>query len=257
MNGESPLVSVITIVYNGEKHLLGCINSVKNQGYQNYEHIIVDGNSKDNTLSLLKASLHDRMRYISESDEGISDAFNKGVRLAKGEIIAILNVDDLFDNNTIINLVNFYLNNGAKSGLYYGDITYFNGEISYHLKSDITKIWKYMSLFHPSCFVTRDVYEQYGYFDVNFKYAMDCELIHRFISHSVEFFYVQDLNVNFRLDGHSDKSYKKSLREFYESSRKYNYKPSLEFYYRWSLFKKIILKSPLGKYLQPVYRRFA
>ena len=91
-----PFVSIITIVYNGEKHLERCINSVVNQEFTNYEHILIDGGSNDNSVSIAKTFENHFTVIISEKDKGISDAFNKGLKLVRGEYVAFLNADDWY-----------------------------------------------------------------------------------------------------------------------------------------------------------------
>src|SRR5258705_5340519 len=101
----TPLVSIITIVYNGEKYIEDSIRSVINQSYKNIEYIIIDGGSSDNTVSIIKKYEKQIAFWISEKDKGISDAFNKGIAKATGEIIGILNSDDWYERDTVAKAV--------------------------------------------------------------------------------------------------------------------------------------------------------
>ena len=105
MDKRKPLVSIVTIVYNGEKHLEQTIQSVLNQTYSNIEYIIIDGGSKDNTINIIE-KYSDRLAYwISEKDNGISDAFNKGIAKSTGEIVGLINADDWYDFDAIKHVV--------------------------------------------------------------------------------------------------------------------------------------------------------
>ena len=157
---SNPLVSIITIIYNGDKYLKKCMDSIKNQSYKNIEYIIIDGGSTDNSLNIVKSYGELVNVLVSEKDRGISDAFNKGIARATGKIIGILNSDDYFNDDTIEKVVSFYNSENQESGIYFGDIRYFDDTMSYIRISDLSKMWKYMSLNHPSVFVTSDVYKK-------------------------------------------------------------------------------------------------
>jgi len=98
---HSPLISIITVVLNGEKFLEGAIKSVLSQTYQNFEYIIIDGGSYDRSIEIIKKYANEKTFWISEPDKGISDAFNKGISKARGEVIGLLNYDDWYEKNTL------------------------------------------------------------------------------------------------------------------------------------------------------------
>ena len=102
---QTPLISIITVVYNGEQHIQQTINSIKHQTYKNIEHIIIDGNSSDGTLDIIKKN-KSVSKYISEPDRGIYDAMNKGINIASGELIGILNSDDWYELSAVEIVVN-------------------------------------------------------------------------------------------------------------------------------------------------------
>ena len=119
MQLNSPLVSIITVSYNSERFIEHNILSVLKQDYPNIEHIIIDGNSSDKTVEIIEK--YNKIKYISESDNGITDAYNKGIKLSSGSIISFLNSDDVFyDNKAIINIVNA-MHENPSVGIVFGD----------------------------------------------------------------------------------------------------------------------------------------
>ena len=117
-------ISIITVVYNNEKKILDSIQSIQNQSYKNIEHIIIDGGSTDNTLKIINQNLDTNSVLLSEKDNGLYDAMNKGIKIATGNLIGILNSDDIYnDCNTIESIVNkFILDPDLK--IIYGDLVY-------------------------------------------------------------------------------------------------------------------------------------
>lgn len=177
----NPLVSIITVVYNGGQHLEGTIRSVIGQSYEPVEYIVVDGGSTDGTLDLL-AKYDDRIDYwISEPDKGISDAMNKGILLSNGELIAHLHADDFFPDPSVLSSVcSEYLRHpGAlwmTGGIHLVDP---EGKILQEIKVrkySYGKLVRGNILLHPATFVTRKAFETIGMFDVEYRYAMDYDL---------------------------------------------------------------------------------
>ena len=105
MNKQQPLVSIITIVFNGGKHLQQTIESVLGQSYSNIEYIIIDGGSKDSSVSIIEKYSAQLAYWTTEPDKGISDAFNKGIKKTKGQIIGIINADDWYEADTVQQVV--------------------------------------------------------------------------------------------------------------------------------------------------------
>ena len=245
---EKPLVSVITAVYNGEKYLEQTIKSVLLQTYENVEYIIIDGGSEDKTIDIIRAYQHGIDYWISEPDHGISEAFNKGIAASTGELIGILNSDDFYELNAIEEIVKSR-NRANNLCIYHGKMRFINGDsdISEESTPKIENIWKYMSIFHPTMFVEAKVYEKIGFYSIDFRYAMDCELVHRSLRSGVAFIYVPIIISNMRIKGLSDDNYKKSLIEFRKSVIIHNRRFWFAYYYYFScLFKKIVLKNKYG-----------
>lgn len=177
-------ISVITVCYNSATTIEKTILSMKEQTYNNIEYIIVDGNSKDKTVSIIEK--HDDVisRWISEPDKGLYDAMNKGVSMATGDLIGILNSDDTFNSNTVIEeIVNFHEENNVEASV--GNIIQHreNGKI---VRLYSSKYWKPEKLKigfmppHPSIFFKKELFDKFGNYDLGFKIGADFELITRF-----------------------------------------------------------------------------
>jgi glycosyltransferase involved in cell wall biosynthesis len=176
-----PLVSVVTVVYNGEKHIEQTIRSVLEQSYRPVEYIVVDGGSTDGTIDIL-AKYGDRIDYwISEPDKGISDAMNKGILLSTGELIAHLHADDFFANPSVLSCVcSEYLRRQGILWMTGGiNIVAREGKILEEIKArkySYKRLIRGNILLHPATFVTRQAFEKVGVFDTGYRYAMDYDL---------------------------------------------------------------------------------
>lgn len=218
MNEIQPLVSVITIVYNGEEYLEQTIKSVLNQTYSNLEYIIIDGGSKDNTLEIIQKYASHFAYWSSEPDKGISDAFNKGIANSSGEIIGLINADDWYEVDTIKKVVDAIGNNDVA----YGNLAYWkNGikEMVVHGRHDFLK--NEMTVNHPTVFVKRHCYQKYGLFDTTYKYAMDFDFLLRLKVNNLSFIYVPSVLANMRWEGLSDKNWYRACKEALAIKNKY------------------------------------
>lgn len=206
-NGEKkslenlPLVSIITVVLNGEKHLEQTINSVLTQTYDNIEYIIVDGNSKDNTIAIIKKNENKIDYWISEPDGGIYFAMNKGVDLAKGTLIGILNADDYYTPDTVKLVVDAFLK--TNSDIFHGDILFIKNQEGIRMKPDINKMYQQPSVFHPTCFVKKTVYNTIGGFNTEYKISADYDFLLRCLKKKYTFNYIPEILSHFRPGGMS------------------------------------------------------
>ena len=180
-----PKVSIITVCYNSEETIADTINSVLSQRFEDFEIIIIDGNSSDNTLEILSRFDDKRISILSENDDGIYDAMNKGLAMANGDIICILNSDDMFANNNVLtSVVNKFKTTNAD--LIYAGISYINQKkvIKFDwLPSDFVS-GSYKKGFHtphPGFFVKRKIYAAHGNFDTKLKVAADFDVMLRFM----------------------------------------------------------------------------
>jgi len=218
-------VSIITIAYNAENTIFNSLNSVFNQSYKNIEHIIIDGGSKDNTLKTCKNFPH-ISKMVSEPDKGVYDAFNKGLKLATGDIIGFLNSDDVFFNeNSVQEIVNAFSNN--ETDIVYGNLDYVNAEgkvirnwISKpYEKGLIKKAWMPA---HPTFYCKKEVYDRLGGYNDSFKIGGDFELCLRYLEvNKVPSFYLNKKLVKMLVGGISNSGlkskwtiYKEELRAF-------------------------------------------
>lgn len=198
---EELLVSVITVVYNGESSLEQTILSVIGQTYKNIEYIIVDGGSTDNTLEIIK-KYEDKIAYWrSEPDNGISDAFNKGVAFATGDIIGIINADDWYETDAVASVVAHY-----KPGLLlHGNLQYWkeNGSRGMNVTPNAALLKQEMTINHPTVFIEKQVYDKLGTFDTSYKLAMDYHLLLRIQRAGLPFIHINKTIAHMRLGGSS------------------------------------------------------
>src|SRR5687767_4293627 len=178
MDASPPLVSVITIVRNGVTTLPRAIESVLSQDYRNVDYVVVDGQSTDGTLDVLRNFSSDISLWVSEPDSGVSDAFNKGIMLSRGEIIGILNCDDWYEPGAIRKVVDAMQNSGADIAA--GKMQYWEGDRhTFTVSSDPGLLDQSMTVGHPTVFVRRSCYRQVGLYRLDFRFAMDYEWILR------------------------------------------------------------------------------
>lgn len=184
-------ISVITPTFNSEETISENVNSIINQSYKNFEHIIIDNQSSDKTLELIeslykKFNLSGKLKIISEKDNGIADAFNKGIQISGGNIIGILNCDDYYVNENVFNRILSGFNDAGvlfvHGNIFFAD-TLYGSNVRKPLLCKITKAMPYN---HPSMFFRRSVFTDYGNYDVNFKYAMDFEFISRLVKEKAD-----------------------------------------------------------------------
>lgn len=216
---KNPLISIITVVYNGDKYLQQTINSVYNQTYKNIEYIIVDGGSTDKTLSIIEHNNDKISKWISEPDKGLYDAMNKGVAMASGELIGTINSDDWYELNTVQLVVNAYLQNPSKN-IFHGQRydVFENGQKQLYNFNSSNFRFKYFSMTysHPSMFISKKVYEKINY-NIDLKLYADYQFVlTAFLQNSNQFLFIEKPLVNFRLGGISGNgSFFGELKEAY------------------------------------------
>ena len=183
-------ISIITATYNSKRTLRDTLESVLSQTFSDYEHIIIDGDSKDGTLDLIRTyspKFGDRLKVISEPDQGIYDAMNKGTQMATGDVIGILNSDDFYTSADALQVIaDTFANNDIDAT--YGDIHFVNDDdlskcVRYYSSAIFRRSFMRFGLMpaHPSFYCKKAVYEKYGSFDTSYKVAADFENLLRII----------------------------------------------------------------------------
>jgi glycosyltransferase involved in cell wall biosynthesis len=210
-------VSIITVCYNRADTIGDTFESVLSQTHSDFEYIVVDGASQDNTVEIIKQYeplLQGRMRWVSEPDKGLYDAMNKGLRMATGEFIALINSDDLIcDSHALEKVANIFQLDKTLDAVY-ANIFY----VSQKDTSKIVRTWNVgtQKLFrtgwhpaHPALYIKKDVYDKYGLFNLDYELAADFELMLRFIDrYKIKIDYIPEFFVKMRLGGETNKSLK-------------------------------------------------
>ena len=257
-------VSIITVVYNNVSTLRDTIESVLDQDYPNIEYIIVDGNSTDGTVELVRSYGGRIEKFISEPDGGLYDAINKGIRMASGEVVGLLHSDDLFYSRSAVSTIASAFKANQVDSIY-ADLHYVdkydtrrvirNWQSGDYNRGRFTTGWMPP---HPTFYVKKEVYDRLGLYDTNFKSAADYELMLRYLyKHSISTKYIPDTLVKMRVGGESNRSIKNRLRankEDFMAWKKNNLNPRFytrylkplrklpQFFPAFTLFKKLQLK---------------
>lgn len=216
---KMPTVSIITVTFNGGRTIESAIKSVLGQSYKNIEYIIIDGGSTDGTLEIV-GKYKDRIaKFVSEKDKGIYDGMNKGLNLATGDIVGILNSDDLYASDEAIRSVVEKMEE-RDADICWGDLVYVDDKntdkvLRYWHSSDYKK-GKFERGWmppHPAFFARKRAYEKYGKFDLDFKIAADYELMLRLLrKNNVKACYFPGILVKMRIGGESNKNIKNIIR---------------------------------------------
>ncbi|MDF1884415.1 glycosyltransferase [Sulfurimonas sp. SAG-AH-194-C21] len=206
-------ISVITAVYNNQNTIEDALNSVLSQTHDDVEYIVIDGNSSDDTLNIIKKYEDKIDVLVSEPDSGIYDALNKGIDKASGDIVCFLHSDDIYANEHVLTKVNALLENSHADSVY--------GDLVYVKKTNIDKVvrfWKSGEFSekklkrgwmppHPTFFVKREIYTRYGGFDTSFTIAADYDTVLRFLGvQKISTAYLPEVLIKMRLGGESNKS---------------------------------------------------
>ena len=216
-------ISIITISFNAKDTIEKTLKSVVSQSYKNIEHIIIDGGSKDNTLEICNSFSH-ILKIISEPDKGVYDAFNKGLKIATGEIVGFLNADDVFySENSVQDIADAFSNN--KADIVYGNLDYVNeeGKVIRNWTSKqyenglVKKAWMPA---HPTFYCKKVVYDRLGGYNDSFKIAGDFELCLRFLEiNNIPSFYLNKKVVKMLVGGISNSGLKSKWIIFKEELR--------------------------------------
>jgi glycosyltransferase involved in cell wall biosynthesis len=215
---DKPLITLITVVLNGAKHLEETILSVLNQTYDNVEYIVIDGRSTDGTLDIIRKYEHGIDYWVSEKDKSVYDAMNKGVVLSAGTLIAILNADDVYYQTTINNITSFFLKN-RHIDFIYGSINLvdkngmiFGCRVPHKDEKIMNFLHREIPFNHSSFFVKKNVYKSVGLYDISFKISSDYDFIIRVFKKKFGGKRINETFGAFRTDGKSS-----SIHTFFEN----------------------------------------
>lgn len=240
-------ISIITPTYNSSKTISRTIESVFSQDHKDIEYIVIDGSSNDGTQEIISSYMNKfDIKLISEKDNGIYDAMNKGISLATGDVIGILNSDDFYENDLVLSGVAKAFEDVTVDAVY-GDISYFSDDIN-----KVTRYWKtgeYKEnklnngwvIPHPSLFLRKSVYDKCGLFNLDFKIAADYEFILRLLKiHKIKVLYIPKVFVRMYNGGTSGSSLKQRMKGWrdLENSWKANNLQLPKFF----IFRRILFK---------------
>jgi len=215
-----PLVSIVTVCLNAEEHIGQAVESVLAQTYQPIEYVVVDGGSSDATLEIVRGyepRFEGQMRWVSEPDEGLYDAMNKGVGMARGELVGILNADDYYEPDAVMRAVATWQAN-PEAGVVYGDLRTIAADGVAHridTPSPVTlaMMRRRMTPYHPAMFVTAATYRQLGGYDTRYPLAADYDLVLRWAEEGVTFARIDAVVTNFSLQGESHRRVRATDRD--------------------------------------------
>jgi glycosyltransferase involved in cell wall biosynthesis len=224
---ENPLVSIVTVVRNGERHLPEAIESVLSQNYAPLEYVVIDGASTDGTVDIIRKYEDDLAYWTSEPDRGVFDAMNKGIRRSTGRLIKLLNADDRLTRNSIALAVEaFAARPTDKPVVIYGEVTMIDergmplGQLDNRRASNPVG-----AVLHPSWYVDRQIYETHGLYEQKFWIGADFEMYLRLHRRGVPFCYINEPLAEFRSGGQSGATWPaiadryRILREYFPRGR--------------------------------------
>lgn len=219
-------ISVITAVFNARDTIRDALNSVSEQDYSDIEHVVVDGASTDGTAEIIESCRSSIDVLVSERDEGIYDALNKGIAIASGDVIGFLHADDLFSDHRVLSRIAHAMADQAVDAVY-GDLNYVSRRDSQrvirHWQSGVFSkrrlSWGWMPP-HPTFYVRRRVYERLGAFDTSFRIASDYDCMLRFLAQGdIVPKYIPEVLVVMRVGGASNRSLENVLQKSCEDYR--------------------------------------
>lgn len=248
MPSQNPKISVITVCFNAAETLERTVQSVLSQTYDNFEYIIVDGKSTDGTLQIIDKYRKNITRFISEKDNGIYDAMNKGLGMATGAVIGILNADDFYEPETL-QLIAAHYQQGRN--IYHGHLQHIdqNGK-AMHVNpapKNLKQLRRGMIVNHPTVFVNREVYAELGGFSTDYRIASDWNFILKAYLAGVNFIRVDAVLSNFTHGGVSSSISDTYLKELHAIRKERGVVKSVDFFYLYDLVRFKLLGENLHR----------
>jgi len=230
---NQPLISIITVVYNGKAFLEQTIQSVISQSYKNIEYIIIDGGSTDGTVDIVKKYEDNIDYWISEKDDGIYDAMNKGIFKASGEFTAFINADDWYKEDVLTKI--------AKQIEQNSDVDFFYGDLNFIKEDGEIVLWKGnrgfkgLEIPHPTIFIRTKVLKN-NLFSMDFKIVSDAELTLKLFHRGIKSYYIDEVIANFRDGGVSSSFWVTQKENFIILSRYIGFTYAVKSFFKKSLF---------------------
>ena len=210
-------ISLITVCYNAESTINSCIQSVIRQNFNNVQYIIIDGGSTDKTINIVNNYKHFISHIVSEPDKGIYDAMNKGIKLATGDVVGMLNADDFFADDTVLNTIAEVFEQ-YNASIIYADLDYINKN------GGVVRKWRSGSYSaksfnlgwmppHPTFYCKRDLFEKFGLYSLNYGTAADYELMLRFLYiNKLPAYYIRKIIIKMKIGGKSNKNFSSRVK---------------------------------------------
>lgn len=251
-----PFISVVTVVFNAADTLEQTIQSVLSQSFRDFEYLIIDGGSTDGTLEIIKKYESHLSFWVSEKDNGLYDAMNKGVVRCSGAYIAMLNADDWYEKEVFQHVFDSSLKYGMPEVISGGIQFWKEGEKDKVSFSDLHGLKKKMTVYHPTCFIHRKAYKKVGNYSLSYKLASDYDLLLRILMAGGEFVAEEKVFSNMRVSGLSEKKWKQALEESRKIKLKYFplLKVNLQFYEMF--LKDSLVRTVHSLGLAGIYRKY-
>lgn len=179
-NNDKPFFSIITVVLNNQKNIKSSIRSVKRQSFKNFEYIVIDGGSSDNTLKIIEQYKKSITKFITEKDLGIYDAFNKGMKLAEGSYLCFVNSDDILKKNALEIIKNYLIKN-PKIDFIFGSVKKHWGIVHGYKPKKISYSWGFYSSHSTGFYIKRTSAQKVGFYNLKYKYHADYDYFYRMI----------------------------------------------------------------------------
>ena len=198
-----PLLTVVTVVYNGALHIEKAVQSVLSQDYLNIEYIIIDGCSSDGTIDIIQRYENKIDYWMSAPDQGIYDAMNKGIMVSRGELIGFLNSDDYYEPGAIRVVIEGYKNKCYR-GIYYGNSFVIQSDLRIrYLSIGNASLWRGLGFKHQAMFVHRDIHKKFGLYSPSYRIAADYDFVLSAVSKGVKLIHIDKTLVNYSNTGAS------------------------------------------------------
>lgn len=231
----SPTISIVTICRNSAATIEKTIESILTQKVAGVEYIVIDGASTDTTQDIIKSYGRNIDIYLSEPDGGIADAFNKGITLARGDIIGLINSDDTLEDGALDTVRRFFKDH-PDTDVLHGDILLLNGtQVVKQIKPPTRwwYPWRLVLFNHPATFVKQAIYKKHGLFDTSYSIAMDVEIFLRWLKYDVKIDYLPEILTQMQTEGVSGRHAVEGYRQVRDALLRHDFSSPLAHLQYW------------------------